>query len=123
MDKREGSVFNYAHPRDLIVLFSLGQKYYKVTWLRVKFLSVRVRNLPLLRHNGCNAVLRYALWFYFAAQSFLRELAQNSVIHCDVIMALNIGSTIVQSTRLNDFAKFLIQKMLLNELILFYLGV
>ena len=79
---------------------------------------MRARNLPLLRHNGCSAVLRYALWFYFAAQSFLRELAQNFVIHCDVIMALNIGSTIAQSTRLNDFAKCLIRKMLLIEFIL-----
>ena len=81
-------------------------------------------NLPLLRHNGCNAVLRYAHWFYFAAQSFLRasfiELAQNFIaIHYDVTMALNIGSTIYQA----DFAKFLIRKMLLNEFILFYFGV
>ena len=60
------------------------------------------RNLPLLRHNGCNAVLRYAHWFYLAAQSFLRasfiDLAQNFIaIHCDVTMALNIGSTIYQA--------------------------
>ena len=49
----------------------------------------------------CRAAL-YAHWFYFAVQSFLRasfiELAQNFIaIHCDVTMALNIGSTIYQA--------------------------
>ena len=57
------------------------------------------RNLSLLRHNDYNAVLRYAHWFYFAAQYYCAafiELAQNcNVIHCDITMALNIGSTIL----------------------------
>ena len=32
------------------------------------------RLLSLLRHNGCNVVLRYAHWFYFASSPFSAPL-------------------------------------------------